>query len=98
MKEMLDNNDPGVIRVSPYGNNLLADFTKKAIEKEMLGKDEITDFLAVSFSSTDYVGHTFGPRSIETVSYTHLDVYKRQVQHMIISRKRLLKLVKVKHN
>ena len=74
MKEMLDNNDPGVIRVSPYGNNLLADFTKKAIEKEMLGKDEITDFLAVSFSSTDYVGHTFGPRSIEIQdTYLRLD-------------------------
>ena len=74
MKEMLDNNDPGVIRVSPYGNNLLADFAKKAIEKEQLGKDEITDFLAVSFSSTDYVGHTFGPRSIEIQdTYLRLD-------------------------
>ena len=74
MKEMLDNNDPGVIRVSPYGNNLLADFAKRAIEKEELGKDEITDFLALSFSSTDYIGHTFGPRSIEIQdTYLRLD-------------------------
>ena len=74
MKEMLDNNDPGVIRVSPYGNNLLADFAKRAIEKEELGKDEITDFLALSFSSTDYIGHTFGPRSVEIQdTYLRLD-------------------------
>ncbi|WP_396190893.1 alkaline phosphatase PafA [Flavobacterium sp.] len=74
MKEMIDNNDAGVIRVSPYGNDLLADFAKKAIEKEQLGKDEITDFLALSFSSTDYIGHTFGPRSIEIQdTYLRLD-------------------------
>jgi predicted AlkP superfamily pyrophosphatase or phosphodiesterase len=36
----------------------------KAIEKEELGKDAITDFLTVSFSSTDYVGHIMGPRSM----------------------------------
>ena len=46
----------------------------KAIEKEGLGKDEVTDFLALSFSSTDYVGHTFGPRSIEIQdTYLRLD-------------------------
>lgn len=73
-KEMLANNDAGVLRTSPYGNNLLADFAMKAIEKEELGKDEITDFLTVSFSSTDYIGHTFGPRSIELQdTYLRLD-------------------------
>jgi predicted AlkP superfamily pyrophosphatase or phosphodiesterase len=45
----------------------------KAIEKEELGKDEITDFLTVSFSSTDYVGH-LGPRSMELQdTYLRLD-------------------------
>ncbi|MFY8182212.1 MAG: alkaline phosphatase PafA [Flavobacterium sp.] len=74
MKEMLDNNDAGVLRVSPYGNNLVVDFAKRAIEKEALGKDEVTDFLAISFSSTDYIGHTFGPRSIEIQdTYLRLD-------------------------
>lgn len=74
MKEMLDNNDAGVLRVSPYGNNLVCDFAKRAIEKEALGKDEITDFLAISFSSTDYIGHNFGPRSIEIQdTYLRLD-------------------------
>lgn len=74
MKEMLDNNDAGVLRVSPYGNNLVCDFAKRAIEKEALGKDGITDFLAISFSSTDYIGHNFGPRSIEIQdTYLRLD-------------------------
>ncbi len=74
LKDMYDNNDAGVLRSTPYGNNLLEDFAKKAIEKEQLGKDEITDFLTVSFSSTDYIGHLLGPRSIELQdTYLRLD-------------------------
>ncbi|WP_309609080.1 alkaline phosphatase PafA [Flavobacterium sp.] len=74
MKAMMEDNDPAVIKLSPFGNNILADFAMKAIEKEDLGKDDITDFLTVSFSSPDYVGHTFGPRSIEMQdTYLRLD-------------------------
>ena len=36
------------------------------IEHEELGKDDIPDYLSISFSSTDYVGHLFGPSSLET--------------------------------
>jgi arylsulfatase A-like enzyme len=35
------------------------------IEHENIGQDEVTDYLSVSFSSTDYVGHVFGPSSLE---------------------------------
>ena len=74
LKEMYDKNDAGVVRVTPFGNNLLAEFAMKAIEKEELGKDEITDFLTVSFSSPDYVGHILGPRSMELQdTYLRLD-------------------------
>jgi predicted AlkP superfamily pyrophosphatase or phosphodiesterase len=74
LKDMYDNNDAGVLRSTPFGNNLLADFAKETIEKEALGKDEITDFLTVSFSSTDYIGHILGPRSIELQdTYLRLD-------------------------
>jgi predicted AlkP superfamily pyrophosphatase or phosphodiesterase len=74
LKEMLTSNDAGILRYTPFGNSILADFAMKAIEKENLGKDTITDFLAVSFSSTDYVGHTFGPRSVEIQdTYLRLD-------------------------
>lgn len=74
LKDIYDKNDAGVIRSTPFGNNLLAEFSMKAIEKEELGKDNITDFLTVSFSSTDYVGHLLGPRSIELQdTYLRLD-------------------------
>ena len=75
LEEMYEKNDAGVICSTPFGNNLLADFAKKAIEKEELGKDNVTDFLAVSFSSTDYVGHILGPRSMELQdTYLRLDL------------------------
>ncbi len=74
LKAMYDKNDASVIRTTPFGNDLLADFAKKAIEKEALGKDDNTDFLTVSFSSTDYVGHILGPRSMELQdTYLRLD-------------------------
>ncbi len=74
LKAMYDKNDASIIRATPFGNDLLADFAKKAIENEGLGKDENTDFLAISFSSTDYVGHILGPRSMELQdTYLRLD-------------------------
>lgn len=74
LKSMYEKNGAGVIRSTPFGNSILNDFAKKAIENEELGKDEITDFLTVSFSSTDYVGHLTGPRSMELQdTYLRLD-------------------------
>lgn len=57
--------DYGKISTTPMGNSLTLDFAKAALSAEQLGADEITDFLAVSFSSPDYLGHTFGPNSVE---------------------------------
>jgi predicted AlkP superfamily pyrophosphatase or phosphodiesterase len=62
------------LRYTPFGNDFLSNFAKRTIEKEALGKDEITDFLTISFSSTDYVGHELGPRSMELQdTYLRLD-------------------------
>jgi predicted AlkP superfamily pyrophosphatase or phosphodiesterase len=62
------------IRNSPFGNNILADLALASIQNESLGKDDVTDFLAISFSSTDYVGHLYGPRSMEIQdTYLRLD-------------------------
>lgn len=59
---------------TPYGNNIIIDMAKAAIEGEKLGARGITDFLAVSFSSPDYIGHSFGPNSIEIEdTYLRLD-------------------------
>lgn len=63
-----------ILKVSPYGNSIVADFAIEAIKAEELGKDDFTDVLTVSFSSTDYVGHNFGVNSKEVEdTYIRLD-------------------------
>lgn len=65
---------PGILTNTPYGSSLTLDLAKAAVENEALGADAITDFLAVSVSSPDYVGHQFGPNSIEVEdTYLRLD-------------------------
>ena len=66
--------DYDVIKYSPFGNDIVKDFALDAIEHENLGKDEITDFLHIGFSSTDHVGHRFGANSVEVLDmYIRLD-------------------------
>ncbi|MBC7850682.1 MAG: alkaline phosphatase family protein [Chitinophagaceae bacterium] len=66
--------DYGIIRVTPFGNTLTLNFSKEALKAEQLGKDAITDILAISLSSPDYIGHQFGPNSIEAEdNYLRLD-------------------------
>jgi predicted AlkP superfamily pyrophosphatase or phosphodiesterase len=61
-------------RTTPFANTFTFDFAKAAIENEGLGKNTVTDFLAVSISSTDYIGHSFGPNSVEVEdTYLRLD-------------------------
>ncbi|HRI21940.1 MAG TPA: alkaline phosphatase family protein [Panacibacter sp.] len=55
----------GVISVTPYGNSFTFDMAKAAITGEELGADSVTDLLTISLSSPDYIGHTFGPNSVE---------------------------------
>ncbi|KAB8154057.1 alkaline phosphatase family protein [Kordia sp. TARA_039_SRF] len=63
-----------ILKATPYGNSLTTDFAIAAIQGENLGKDDNTDFLAVSYSSTDYVGHRFGVNSVEVQdTYLRLD-------------------------
>ncbi|GAA3564970.1 alkaline phosphatase PafA [Snuella lapsa] len=63
-----------ILKSTPYGNSLTADFAIAAISGEALGEDDITDVLAVSFSCTDYVGHNFGVNSKEVEdTYIRLD-------------------------
>lgn len=63
-----------ILKTTPYGNSLTADFALAAIDGEGLGQDNITDVLTVSFSSTDYVGHKFGVNSKEIEdTYIRLD-------------------------
>ncbi len=60
---------------TPHGNTITIEMAKAAIEAEKLGQGNVTDFLAISFSSTDYAGHAYGPNSIETEDmYLQLDL------------------------
>lgn len=73
-KLRLENGPYGLIRSTPFGNTLVLDAGRAAIEGEQMGSDDITDFLALSLSSTDYIGHNFGPNSVEIEdTYLRLD-------------------------
>jgi len=64
----------GVIASTPFGNTMTLEFAKKALEAYDLGGGEVTDMLAISLSSPDYIGHQFGPNSIEVEdNYLRLD-------------------------
>ena len=54
------------LTLSPAGDELTLDFAKTLLTSEQLGQDDVPDYLAISFSSTDYVGHLFGASSLET--------------------------------
>ena len=73
-KLMQKNGNYSILKTSPFGNTLLVDFAKATIKGEQLGKNNNTDFLAMSFSSTDYIGHRFGANSKEIEdTYIRLD-------------------------
>ena len=74
--EELKNQNMGydIIKSTPFGNSLTTDFALAALKGESLGSDKITDFLTISYSSTDYVGHNFGVNSKEIQdTYVRLD-------------------------
>ncbi len=62
------------LTLSPAGDDLTLTFAKELLQQEQLGQDDAPDYLAISFSSTDYVGHLFGASSLETEdNLAHLD-------------------------
>ncbi len=64
----------GLIRSTPYGNTLTLDLAIAAINAEELGHHDVTDFLAMSLSSPDYIGHQFGINAVEIEdTYLRLD-------------------------
>lgn len=70
----LYKNNLSLIRNTPFGNTMTLDLAIAAINGEQLGQGDATDFLAVSLSSTDYIGHQFGVNAVETEdTYLRLD-------------------------
>lgn len=63
-----------IIKGTPFGNSITREFAEAILKNEKMGKGNYTDFLCVSFSSTDYVGHGYGPHSVEMEdTYLRLD-------------------------
>jgi len=73
-KLVKENGKRKVLSLTPHGNSFVTAFAKSAVENENLGEDDITDFLAISYSCPDYIGHAYGPRAIEVEdNYIKLD-------------------------
>ncbi len=53
------------LRFVPMGDELTLDFVKELVTQEQVGQRQAPDFLSISFSATDYIGHAFGPNSLE---------------------------------
>ncbi|MDR6238698.1 alkaline phosphatase PafA [Aureibacter tunicatorum] len=69
-----ENGGTKMLPLTPYGNDIVNDMAIATIENEKMGQGKVTDFLAVSYSSTDKIGHAFGPQSIEVQdTYLRLD-------------------------
>jgi len=57
--------DYSVLRQTPFADDFTTELALRLIDNEQLGQDDITDYLAITYSSTDYIGHRFGPSSVE---------------------------------
>lgn len=74
LDSLFDANGAGIIKSTPQGNTILADLSLEILKNEKLGQQKSTDFLSISFSSTDYIGHQYGPHSFEILdTYVKLD-------------------------
>ncbi len=66
--------DLSLLKYTPFTNTMIKEMAMKAVKSEQMGLDSIPDFLTVSFSATDDIGHKFGPRSVEIQdTYLRLD-------------------------
>jgi predicted AlkP superfamily pyrophosphatase or phosphodiesterase len=69
-----ENGNFGLLVSTPFGNDILTEFAKAALTGEKMGQGSETDFLAISYSSTDALGHRLGPNAVEVEDmYLRLD-------------------------
>lgn len=77
------NGEFDLLKYTPFSNTITTDFALEAIKNEGLGMDEYTDFLAISYSATDEIGHKYGVNSKEIQdTYLRLD---RDLEHLFNS-------------
>lgn len=65
LPSIADSSGNGIFTDTPFGNTFTFEMAYAAIEGENLGQSKESDFLAISFSSTDAVGHRYAPTSVE---------------------------------
>lgn len=53
------------LTITPFGNEYVLDSAKEVIEGENLGGGATSDVICLGLSCTDYIGHGFGPYSLE---------------------------------
>ncbi|MFD0964734.1 alkaline phosphatase PafA [Pseudofulvibacter geojedonensis] len=86
LSKVKGNKGYDVIKASAIGNEMTTDFAIEAIKNEQLGQNSVTDFLTLSYSSTDYVGHQFGVNSVEVQdTYLRLDRDLSRLFHFLDS-------------
>ena len=72
LAKLRSKNSAAFLSNTPFANDYLTEMAKATLVNEGMGKDDVSDFLCISFSSTDAVGHRVGPNAVETE-----DVYLR---------------------
>jgi predicted AlkP superfamily pyrophosphatase or phosphodiesterase len=60
-----------LVAFSPFGIEITLDAARLMVAEEQLGQDEFPDVLTINLSSNDYVGHAFGPGSLEVEDMTY---------------------------
>jgi predicted AlkP superfamily pyrophosphatase or phosphodiesterase len=74
LPELAAKNGMAIFTSTPFANDYLTEFAMAALTGEQMGKDDVPDFLAISFSTPDILGHAVGPRSVELEdTYIRLD-------------------------
>lgn len=74
LKALKEKDGYNVLPYTPFANDYLTELAKSAIEGEKLGQDEWMDFLTISYSSPDMLGHEMGPQAVEIEDmYVRLD-------------------------
>jgi predicted AlkP superfamily pyrophosphatase or phosphodiesterase len=64
----------GLLTSTPFANDYVALMAEAALSGEQMGKDDISDFLCISFSAPDAIGHGHGPNAVEIEdTYIRLD-------------------------
>lgn len=64
---LIKRREYSLLKETPFSNTMTTDLALRLIGEESLGKDDHTDFLSIAYSATDYIGHRFGPSSVEAL-------------------------------